>query len=325
MWRKAFFISLAGLAVLALSQLWLAVPSTEAVRLRNAFLIERGVASDFAWKPADRPRDFRWESRAPPPAFTERARSILGGERRGFEGALLIAKDLLRNAHDRGPIQSDLENTYRRITEDGYGYCADFTDVFLALAHAAGIPARQWAFSFDGFGGHGHAFVEVFDAARGSWLMIDLYNNFYPVTVPGGAPMTALDFRSILLDGAPVRMQRISDARLGFPIEAKALDYYRRGAPEWYLWWGNDVFTYEQQPLIRAASMFGRSAEQLAAVATDTYPHFRVVDSTGNAASIERMARLRQLLLLNLAMGAALLALAIVSGVMWYRHARGAP
>jgi hypothetical protein len=30
-----------------------------------------------------------------------------------------------------------------------------FVKVYLALAHAAGITARQWAFSFDGFGGHG--------------------------------------------------------------------------------------------------------------------------------------------------------------------------
>jgi len=319
--RRVFLASVIALLGLAAFQAWLAFPSTEAVRLRNAFLIESSVPADFAWDPAHRPRDFRWESGAPSPAFAQRAKAIVGDETRAFEGSLRIAADLLRNARDRGPIESDLENTYRRITEEGYGYCADFTDVFLALAHAAKIPARQWAFSFDGFGGDGHAFVEVYDQARGGWKMVDVYNNFYPVTADG-APMSALEFRDVLLSNGPVRMRRISDGRLGYPIEAKAVDYYRRGVPQWYLWWGNDVFTYDRQPVVGAASMLGRHAEQLAAIAIGSYPHFRVVDPGGNAAAFERMRHLRQLLLFNLAAGIVLVLLAIASGIAWQRQRR---
>ncbi|MCC6198206.1 MAG: glycosyltransferase [Burkholderiales bacterium] len=321
--RRIFISSVIALCALLAFQVWLALPSTEAVRLRNAFLIDSGAPADFGWDPAKPPRDFRWESNPPPRAFAQRAEAIVGSETRAFEGGLLIARDLLRNARDRGPIMADLESTYRRITEEGYGYCADFTEVFMALAHAAGIPSRQWAFSFDGFGGDGHAFVEVFDRARGGWKMIDVYNNFYPVTA-NGAPMSALEFRDILLANGPVRMQRISPGRLGFPIEAKAIDYYKRGARQWYLWWGNDVFAYERQPLVAAAAVLGRHAEQVAALATGSFPHFRVVDVAGNTAAVERMHRLRTILLANLVAGVLLVLVATASAIAWIRQARRA-
>jgi hypothetical protein len=321
--RRIFLLGMAGLMMLAILQVSLAVPSSEAVRLRNAFLLEPGTAADFGWTPATRPADFRWETASPDPAFVERARGALAGERRAFEGALLLAADLLRNAQDRGPIQSGLDDTYRRITTEGYGYCADFTDAFLALALAANIPARQWAFSFDGFGGHGHAFIEVFDSARGKWLMIDPYNNFYPVTTRSGEPMSALEFREILLDAAaPVRLQRISGARLGFPVAGKAAEYYRHGVGEWYLWWGNDVYTYDRQPLVRTASHLGRAAEQLVAVLTDAYPHFRVLDASGRAGDVARMVHLRGVLRFNLGLALLLIAVVVAAGGTWLVQAR---
>lgn len=313
--KGLFLTSVAGLLMLALFQLSLAVPSSEAVRLRNAFLLDAGLPASVDWTPASRPPDFRWESASPDPRFVERARAAVAGERDAFKGALRLAADLLRNARDLGPIQGNLEQTYLRITADGYGYCADFTDAFLALAHAAGIPARQWAFSFDGFGGHGHAFVEVFDAGRGKWLMLDPYNNFYPVTGPAGEPMSALDFRAILLDrAAPVHLQRISGARLGFPVPGKAAEYYRQGVREWYLWWGNDVFTYDRQPLVRAAARLGRGAEQLVALVTDSYPHFRVLDPGATPYELSRMLQLRDVLRFNAVLGSVLAAVAIGAG-----------
>jgi hypothetical protein len=320
--RRWFAASVAGCLLTAAYPASLAVPSTEAVRLRNAFLIERGTPADFAWTPATRPADFRWERNAPSPRLAGVARSALGAERRSFEGGLLIAAHLLANAKDLGPIQASLDETYDRITRDGYGYCADFTDVYLALAHAAGIPARQWAFSFDGFGGHGHAFIEVFDASRDKWLMIDVYNNFHPLDRPGGEPMSALEFRRRLLDGASLHLQPISGARLGYPIADKAIDYYRRGASEWYLWWGNDVYTYDRDPAVRVAAKLGRPVEQLVAVAADRYPHFRVLEVEPNARKIERMATIRRNLLVAALAGIVFLVSAIAAGALWWRAAR---
>ena len=320
--RRWFVASIVGCLAAAAYPVSLAVPSSEAVRLRNAFLIERGTAADFAWTPATRPADFRWERDAPSARLAGAAASALATERRPFEGGLLIAAHLLANARDRGPIQASLDETYDRITRDGYGYCADFTDVYLALAHAAGIPARQWAFSFDGFGGQGHAFIEVFDASRGKWLMIDVYNNFYPLDRPGGEPMSALEFRARLLDRASLHLERISDARLGYPVAEKAIDYYRRGASEWYLWWGNDVYTYDRDPAVRAAARLGRPVEQLVAVAVDRYPHFRVLDVETNARKIEHMAAIRRKLQAAALAGFAFLVSAILAGVMWWRATR---
>src|SRR3712207_6947241 len=48
-----------------------------------------------------------------------------------------------------------LEPTYEVIRNTGRGYCGDYADVYTALALAAGLSVRSWAFSFDGFGGRG--------------------------------------------------------------------------------------------------------------------------------------------------------------------------
>lgn len=321
--RWTFGLCVAGLLALGTTALVMSVPATEAVRLRNAFLMEPGVAASVDWSPASPPQGFRWEKRPADERFTALAKTIVGGETDPFEGGLRIARDLLRNAQDRGPIQADLEATYVGITRDGAGYCADFTGVFLGLAHAAGIPAREWAFSFDGFGGHGHAFVEVYDAARGGWRMIDVYNNFYPARIPGGEPMSAMDFRAALKANQPVELRRISrEGRLGFPIEAKAFEYYRQGLDEWYLWWGNDVFTYEAQAGVRAALPFGRVAEQAVAVVSDAHPHFRVLDPAHVPGRVARMVELRRVLLAMLVAFCVLLAGAVASGGVLLRARR---
>jgi hypothetical protein len=68
--------------------------------------------------------------------------------------------------------------------------CASFT----GLAIAAGIPVRAWAFSFDGFGGHGHVWVEIWNRQLERWQLLDVFNNYYFVGIeasPVGARVFA--------------------------------------------------------------------------------------------------------------------------------------
>src|SRR5690606_30495889 len=84
-----------------------------------------------------------------------------------WQTALNIGRHLLSGVATHGgsggAVQAGLSETYRRITEKGEGYCGDFVDSFTALATTAGLFTRAWAFSFDGFGGHGHVLNEVWD------------------------------------------------------------------------------------------------------------------------------------------------------------------
>jgi hypothetical protein len=58
-----------------------------------------------------------------------------------------------------------------KVLEEGQGRCWDFSDVFITLARAAGIPARQiggWL-----YGSEGHIWSQVWLADEGRWLDID--------------------------------------------------------------------------------------------------------------------------------------------------------
>jgi hypothetical protein len=65
--------------------------------------------------------------------------------------------------------------------------------------------------------------------------MIDVFNNFYAIDLSGRL-LSATEFRDALgRDGAELRLIPVNAAaRPGFRHAEKALDYYRRGLPEWY-------------------------------------------------------------------------------------------
>src|SRR5688500_17703051 len=134
----------------------------EGVRLRNALLLQPSTAADFDWTPAHVPRGFAIERRAPTPLFRQVVDCLDIGALSDWDKARALSAHLTERAQDKGPIQSDLATTYRGIRE-GYGHCADFAKVYLALAHAAGVFVRQWAFTHNGFGGNGHVLTEVWD------------------------------------------------------------------------------------------------------------------------------------------------------------------
>lgn len=301
-----------ALAPMAALLLWWARRPTEAVRLRNALRLQPSTVSDFRWQPPDYPAGYQVEHRVPSAEFRRIVESLhidsIPGD---WDKALALAGHLTEMAADRGPVRADLVATYAAI-RNGYGYCADFIRVFLALAQAAGVPARRWAFSFDGFGGHGHTVVEIFDRQRGRWLLLDVYNNFHAVDAASGEPLGALEYREALLDPrGDARMQRSGPGRPGFVHEEKALDYYRRGIDQWYLMWGNAVYSYDAHPLVRWAGRVSPTLADVVANVVGAHPPIRIYPTPRNGDATRRMFALRRRLhWVGLAAAMLLLALA---------------
>lgn len=291
--------------------------STELVRLRNSLLYEV-IPADSSWAPAEMPASYHADRDPPNDEFravvVESGLAVPGDD---WETALRIGRHLLRrvtSSSSAGPIMRDLSQTYRHIVEQGEGYCGDFSDVFTGLATSAGIFARAWAFSFDGFGGHGHIFNEIWDGQAGKWRMIDVFNNQYAVD-SNGEPMSALALRESLLRGEATRWRPIlASARAGFPVAGKADEYYRRGVAEWYLWWGNDVFEYSDNVLVRQAGSIARSLEQMAAIAVGVHPNIRVLETRDNLEQRRALYRLKILFELALILLPILFLLMLLSG-----------
>jgi hypothetical protein len=272
-----------------------AYPLTELVRVRNAMLLARTRPGDFDWTPENAPPDFRFERRQPSPEFVEVVHA-LGVDRLDddWQKALALAGHLTEVSRGAGPIQSDLATTYGRIREGG-GYCADFVRVFLALAYTADVVARQWAFSFDGFGGHGHTFIEAYDRRLSKWLFLDVYNNFHAVNPVSGAAMSAFEFR-VALEG-PVGtfdLRPNGPGPPGFRYPERALEYYRRGLGQWYLLWGNAVFSGDANPIVRAAFRISGGLGRLVTTFIGAQPLIRVLPTAENGVMVASLAGLRR-------------------------------
>ena len=299
--------------------------SAELVRLRNALLFD-AADTGAAWTPATAPADFMREAAPPSTEFQARAATLkLQALPSDWARALAIARHLLHQRHGRvgQPIQSNLERTYDVITRTGAGYCGDYADVFTALALAAGLEVRSWAFSFDGFGGRGHIFNEVWDRDAQRWLMIDAFHN-YVFTDAGGRVVSALEFRDALQrDPGALRFVAIEpDARPVFVHEQRARDFYLRGLDQWYLWWGNNVFSYDQALLVRAFAPLSRSLEQLGGITQGVHPRIRVLATDSNRLQVQRMLHLQQRLWVAAWVGGAALLAAVVCGAGWWRARR---
>lgn len=268
----------------------------ELVRLRNALLLHNDLEPNFDWAPPQVPAGFLKEDGPIDPVFLALV-ARLGLEKitDDWERARAIAGHLLeRNPTVDGALKADLRSTYLGIIELRGGYCADFVRVFTAIALAANLEVRYWAFSFDGFGGHGHVFPEIWNRQRGQWQLLDVFDNYYFVD-GGETPLSALQFRQALLSrstGLQLRPLH-SGARPGYAIEAKAWDYFRRGAAEWYLWWGNNVFSYDRAVLVRVFSPLSRALEQFGGIAQGVHPHIRVLPDAANLPQRQSIRKLR--------------------------------
>ncbi|MEO8751916.1 MAG: transglutaminase domain-containing protein [Casimicrobiaceae bacterium] len=276
-----------------------AFPLTEAVRMRNALLLEASTDADFRWAPPAFPACYKVERHPATSEFRAIVEAVAAqGDRSDWQRSLLLARHLTECAADKGPLQADLPTTYRGI-RSGYGYCADFVKVYLALAHAAGITARQWAFSFDGFGGHGHTFVEIYDRQRQGWLCLDVHNNFHFVERATGEPLDALRMRQLMGDDSgKLDLAPNGPGRMVFRYPEKAVEYYRRGLSGWYMWWGNAVFTYYGHPAVLVAVRVSAWLAHLIAIVAGLQPRIRILCTPENEVAVAMMFALRRRLIL---------------------------
>ncbi len=301
--RRARWRSWAGwLGLLAIvSALGLLLPQltsgTEMVRVRNALTLGADLAPGDDWRPPGLPPDFRTESRPAEPYFAALAQQLqLDRLPDDWARALAISRHLLTSAPKLNgtPIQSDLQTTHQRIVADGLGYCGDFIRVFTAIANAAGMTVRPWAFAFDGFGGHGHIWVEVWVRDSQRWQLADVFQN-YQYLLASGPPLAAAELRQALLthDAALRLVPLAAEAPPGWAIEPKARDYLMRGLNEWYAPWGNNVMSVDAQPLVRASGKVSRALEGVAAIAAGVQPQVRLLATPQNEAQRASLRALR--------------------------------
>lgn len=300
-WRGCAWISLLVLIVCLLSIAPYLGSSTELVRLRNALLLRERISPDFEWTPANVPAGFVQELGPTDPFFSQVVHHLgLLALPDDWARAVAISRHLLSSSPvlRGGAVMSDLRGTYQRVVTQGDGYCGDFTDVFVAIALAAGMPVRTWSFSFDGFGGHGHIWPEIWNQQAGRWQLVDVFNNYYFFETPA-VPLSALAFRQALLSGSKqLRLAPLDPgARLGWSLEDKAWAYYRHGLHGWYMGWGNNVFTYDRSQSVRVFSGVSRALEQLGAIVEGVHPPIRLLASADNQAQVQAMSRLHRHLL----------------------------
>jgi len=321
-WRRGAWLSLAVLILSVLSLAPYLTSSTELVRMRNALVLIEERGHDFDWTPDSMPPDFMLERGPADPVFVEAARRLgLAGMSSDWDKVTAISQHLLSNPHLVGnAIQSDLRDTYRRILEDGTGYCGDFTRVFMAFAITAGIPVRAWSFSFDGFGGDGHIWPEIWNRQLKRWQLVDIFNNFY-FQGQDGVPISAAEFRQAMLT-APKSIHRAllyPGARPGYGVEEKMWAWYRRGLPEWYMLWGNNVFTYDRALLVRTFSGISRSLEQLGGIVQGVFPPVSLMVTETNRDKANALWRLRFHFFVAACVGALAFVAFLLSLCFWFR------
>ncbi|MEO1036269.1 MAG: transglutaminase-like domain-containing protein [Pseudomonadota bacterium] len=290
--KKLLFITAVTLLMTLALMATLLTPAIELTRFRNSLLAARGTPAEFAWTPANLPQDFRYETLDAPKLIRDGSVSVSDIDA-AVDKMTGIVAHLRHLPKKRGPIQSDTLTTYRIIRSEGRGYCADYTQVFNALAHAADLPVREWGLSFDRFSGDGHAFSEVFDDKVGRWMFVDPMHGFYVRSRATGDVLSVLEFRARLLqqDGLSDTEIVPIDSAFMFDSDRAAFNYYRAGADQFYLWFGNDVFSYDQNVLVR---LFGvsRSLEQLAAILIGIHPEIRILETPTNGDEIDALLAL---------------------------------
>lgn len=299
--RKKWLGRLLALDLLALLVLglWLishAIPSSEAVRIRNALSFGDVIQeADAGWAPGNAPPGFSFQEKPLPPELAKALSQLdFSQAHDDWSRSQVVAIHLQGYIKDKGPVMAGLEQTYRKVVAEGEGYCGDYARLFSAMTQAAGIPVRQWNFSFDGYGGHGHIFNEVWDASTGRWLLIDVYNNFVFVDSVSGKPLSGMEFRAALRgESAPPRLVTLNTAiRPGNDIPPQAIDYYRRGANEWYLLWGSDITGSDQNPWVKWTDKASRHLSQFMAIVAGVQPELRIIatpESTNQIAALEQL------------------------------------
>ena len=268
------------------------VSPTEQMRIRNSLILRVGVPSDFDWKPGNWPASFRVE-RGPLPASLPKKETLLHARNidthSAWQTALELARHLASGPGLGSSIKSNTVESYYTILSENRGYCADYTQVFNGLAYAAGVAVREWGMTFDGYANDGHAFSEIFDPDRQKWIFLDTYYSFYIENPESGVPLSVLELRQALRSGELEKrllVVPIDPIRFGFKIRENALNYYRRGADQFFLIFGNDVFTFDRNPVVRGLSVVSRTLAQGAAIVLGIYPKLVIIPSETNSRMI---------------------------------------
>ncbi len=279
----------------------------ELVRLRNSFIADVGALEDFNWNPNTIPKDFMLEKEQAPPEIRNAVDKILTqptSSLGAFETALNLAKHLDKGAHPNGDgIQSNTLDTYKTILDSDNGFCADYSQVMNGLATTANIPVREWGMSFDGFGGNGHAFNEIFDDKMGKWVFVDTYYSFYVRNSATDSPLSVLELQEFLRSNASdenVVVVPIDQEHFKFKTAEKALRYYRRGADQFYLYFGNNVYTYDKHPLLSFLGGISRTLEQSFAILLGLHPEIRIVPTDTNGKWVDYLFHKRHLFFIGI-------------------------
>ncbi|MCW5668917.1 MAG: transglutaminase domain-containing protein [Hydrogenophaga sp.] len=329
-WKYLFWVGLLAALLAVFSLAPFLIETTNVVKLRNALLLRDADDVRFQWTPAEAPVDFKWEQGPADPYFVAIAERLRLAEMPDdWSRAVTISSHLLTSSGKKlrgGAIKTDLRRTYERITRNGDGYCGDFVRVFMAIAIAGGMQVRPWAFSFDGFGGHGHIWPEIWNRQTKDWQLVGVFNNYYFFEDPG-VPLSALEFRQALMEGADSLKLAPLDpaARVGWKYEEKAWAYYRRGLPQWYLWWGNDVFTYDRAGLVRLFDGVSRPLEQFGGVIQDVSPRLQVLLTPENRPQVEAMMSLKHRIWSTISVLMVALTTIVVSLLCWRPWSRRVP
>jgi len=293
--RRNLIASLVTLLVVLGALFELLTPATELTRFRNSLLAGVGEPADFNWVPGDEPAEYKLETLYPPAILADIGREIRLPSRLVVPQMIELVKHLRTKPKRRGPIKSTTVETYKQIVENGRGYCADYTQVFNGLAHSVTLPVREWGMSFDRFSGDGHAFSEVYDESARQWIFVDPLNSFYVTDHRSGRPLSVLEFRDRLtIDSGfdSIDIVPIGETFL-FKSDRDAFGYFQKGATQFYLWFGNNVFTYDHHPVVRLLGPISRSAEQLAAIVLGLHPEIRILPTNTNSSEIAALLRLR--------------------------------
>ena len=169
--------------------------SANAVRVRNALLLRRGRRAISTGRRSATPPGFRVERLPVPKVIADAVaaagiRDVAGDWPRALALVGMLAPQRARRGSDPGRSRHHLSRHCRRRR---------LLRRFRARVHRrparrAELFCRQWAFSFDGFGGHGHTVVEVYDRQRARWSFLDVHNNVFAVRTGEHEPRAAMRF-----------------------------------------------------------------------------------------------------------------------------------
>ncbi|WP_193369767.1 transglutaminase domain-containing protein [Pelagibius marinus] len=301
--------------------------SIDAVRIRNAMVAELGSPAQTTWRPDRIPTDFQWESLPVPDYFAaivDRLRPSGGQSEPPLATAVRLARHLRETSRRGPPIQANTRETYEKIVGGLGGYCSDYTQSFNALALAAGLDVREWGFAWENMA-NGHALNEVWEPLLQKWVLIDSFISFYVVDRNNGVPLSVLEFRDALLDASranEIEVVKIVPERFGFRSVDEALAWYRRGMPRLFLVLGNNVYSYDADPVVRATEALPRSVEMTAAILLGRHPRFLFVPRPTDVEVKEQVREMGWSLAWVLGKLAAIVTLAIALLVILWRLLR---